>query len=360
MSSQIKVAHIAPIYYPIPTPGYGGVERVIDELIEAQQHIGMTRIRLYATSDSNTNVETRSTIPSCYSINRHISFAEIADMERKHYSFALADAQDCDIIHAHGTWILPVVHLTSKPVILSIYTDTADPLVQAELSHIPEHVKPIANSCRTKEKLPNIAWEGTVLEGVIPKRYPFEAEKEEGLVFVGSMIPRKGPHIAIQVAEALDLPLTLIGPRKPMHEPEEVIIAQEKYWQGYIAPYLDNAQIRFLGEMGKERLEYVKRAKAVLCPIQWEEPFGRIIAEAMACGTPVVAFRRGAIKEVIQHGVTGFVVDTCDEMIDAIRHINQIRPEACRDHVEQNLHMERVARDYLSFYSKLIKSLIIQ
>jgi glycosyltransferase involved in cell wall biosynthesis len=105
--------------------------------------------------------------------------------------------------------------------------------------------------------------------------------------------------------------------------------------------------------MGEERLEYIRHAAAVLCPIQWEEPFGRVMAEAMACGTPVVAFRRGAAEEVIRNGVTGFVVDTLGELIDAVRHIHEIRPEACREHVRQHLHMERVARDYLVIYTEV-------
>jgi len=173
---------------------------------------------------------------------------------------------------------------------------------------------------------------------------------------VGEMVPKKGPHVAIQVAKTLGIPLVLIGRQRPQYQPDEIVRAREAYWQTEIAPHLDDSQVRYLGEMGEERLEYMRHAAAVLCPIRWEEPFGRVMAEAMACGTPVVAFRRGAAEEVIQNGVTGFVVDTFDEMVNAVRQIHEIRPEACREHVKQHLHMERVARDYLSIYSKLINS----
>jgi glycosyltransferase involved in cell wall biosynthesis len=355
MIPSIKVAHIAPIYYPIPTPGYGGVERVIDELLEAQHRIGLDRTRLYATSDSSVDVETRSAISSCHSLKRHVLLEEIADMEHCHYSFALTNSEDCDIIHAHGTWVLPYARLTRRPIVLSVYTDTADPSVRAELQDIPAHVALVANSRRTREKFPEAPWQDVVLEGVIPERYPYQSQKGDFLLFVGAMIPRKGPHLAIQTAKTLGLPLVLIGPQKPMHEPKEVILAQEIYWQTEIAPYLQGDRIKFLGEMGEERLDYIREAKAVLCPIQWEEPFGRIFAESMACGTPVVAFRCGAVEEVIQDRMTGFVVDTLDEMIHAVQHIGEIDPASCREHVRQHLHMERVARDYLSIYARLIE-----
>lgn len=352
MTSHFRVAHVAPIYSPIPPRGYGGIERVIDELLEAQQRIGMVNLRLYAPSDSRASVETRSVIPSCRSLARRIPLAEVANIQRRHYSFALRDAQDCDIIHAHGTWVLPYARLTNKPIVLTVYTDTSDPLVQEELRNVPAHVILVANSRRTQEKLPGAPWRAVVLEGVLPERYPYTSQKGTGLVFVGEMVPKKGPHLAIQVAKTLGLPLTLIGYRMSQAQPERVVRAREEYWQTEIAPYLDNSQVRSLGEMGEERLEYVKHAAAVLCPIQWEEPFGRVMAEAMACGTPVVAFRRGAAEEVIRHGVTGFVVDTLDEMINAVHQIRKICPEACREHVKQHLHMERVAPDYLAIYTE--------
>jgi len=353
MPQKFKVAHIAPIYSPIPPRGYGGVERVVDELIEAQQQIGISDLRLYAPSDSTARVETHSIMPSCRSLIRRIPVDEVAEIERRHYSFAITDAHDCDIIHAHGTWILPYARLTKKPIVLSVYTDTSEPSVQKELSDIPAHVVLIANSRRTQEKYPEAPWRRAILEGVLPERYPYKDKKGSGLVFVGDMVPKKGPHLAIKVAKALGLHLTLIGYRQSQARPENVVREREAYWQTEIAPYLDD-QICSLGEMGVERLDYINQAAAVLCPIQWEEPFGRIMAESMACGTPVIAFRRGAAEEVIQNGITGFVVDTLDEMISAVLQLHTISPEACREHVKKNLNMERVARNYLQLYLEIL------
>lgn len=351
----MKVSHISPIYAQVPPLGYGGIERVIYELIECQKRLGQYSLSLYGPSDSNVNVELRSTISSFRSIKRSTGLNVLKDLEQRHYKFACTDSTDINILHAHGTWILPYVHLTNKPVVVSIYTDTSNPIVQQSLKDVPNNVYLIANSQRTHDKFKEARWHGVVLEGVMLERYPFSKEKNNELLFVGELTQNKGCHIAIQVALHLGMKLKIIGRKKILDVPEEEVRSQQNYVANEIDPYINDKQIQYLGEMGEERLEYIKNSKIVLCPILWEEPFGRIMTESMACGTPVVAMRRGAAPEVISDGVSGFIVDDFNGMVDAVRQARWLNPINCRKHVYENLNMRRVAEQYSSIYNLLSK-----
>jgi len=197
------------------------------------------------------------------------------------------------------------------------------------------------------------SWYDTVLEGVAADNYPYCANKTEDLVFVGELVPHKGVHLAIQAAQRLGRNLKIIGRSRVLDVPEEARKNQAEYLDTQVLPYIDGIRISYLGELGNERLEHVRRAKAVLCPIQWEEPFGRIMAESMACGTPVIAMNRGAVPEVIADGKSGFIVHDLDELIEAVKSVHVLNPADCREHVETRLSMKRVADHYIKMYEQI-------
>lgn len=350
----MKIAHIAHINFPIPPSGYGGIERVIDEMIQCQVRVGGCDIALYAPSDSRIAVDLRAVVSSYQSLQQELTPQEIMELERQHYTFACTYSDDCALLHAHEHHILSYAHLTDKPLLLSLYADTSNPEMQAILQARPANVFLVANSESTRANFVEAGWFGVVLEGIMLEKYPYHAEKSDELVFVGLLMPHKGAHIAIQVALQTGLKLKLIGRKTLVSAPASVRKIQETYMKTEIEPYIDNKQITYLGEMGEERLEHIKRARAVLCPIQWEEPFGRIMAESMACGTPVVAMRRGAAPEVVRDGVSGFIVEDISSMVAAVREVHRLEPAACREHVRQHLNMERVAQQYLDLYRRLL------
>lgn len=352
----MQVAHIAPIYEAVPPPGYGGVERVIEELTATQRRQGQAEVVLYGTSDSVVEVPLRSVLPSCGPLGYLLSPSETVELERRHYAYACQSSTDCQILHVHGTWMLPYVGLTSAPIVLSVYTDTSDWAVQAQLKAAPPHVHLIANSASTRAKCVTVPWAATVLEGVAPERYPFSDKKGDRLLFVGKLVPQKGVHVAIQVALCAGFGLDIIGPSAVQGVSEAEISAQRDYVQTRVLPYVDSTQVRYLGELGTERLAYLSKAIATLCPIAWDEPFGRIMAESMACGTPVIAFRRGAVPEVVVDGQTGFIVDDLGAMVDAVRQVRHLSPATCRAHVLAHLNMERVAARYVQVYADVLGS----
>jgi glycosyltransferase involved in cell wall biosynthesis len=162
-------------------------------------------------------------------------------------------------------------------------------------------------------------------------------------LWVGRIIPEKGPGKAIQATLQAEENLTLIGPE-----------TDDKYWHQEIKPFLSE-QIKYIGHMPREKLySYYQNAKALLVPIDWEEPFGLVMVEAMACGTPVIAFRRGSVPEVVVHGKTGFIVDTVSEMADAMKKIHTIDRHACRKHVEENFTLEKMSDNYDRVFKKIV------
>ena len=353
--ANAQVAHVAPIFSPIPPLGYGGIERVLDELTRNQSSKEYYPLVLYASRDSRTSLPLRAVVNSCRASGVSLDLHEVAKVEQQHYNFACMDSRDCALLHAHGTWIMPYTELAHCPIIVSVYTDTSRQDVQSILANRSSNVFIVANSEHTRSKFPEAGWEEVILEGLQIEEYPYCDTKGSDLLFVGELTPQKGAHIAIQVALHLGLPLRIIGRWTTLDVDDAVAHEQEQYVTHSVAPFIDGIQIRYLGELGSERLEHIKRARAVLCPISWGEPFGRIMAETMACGTSVIAFNRGAVSEVIADGISGFIVDNVDEMIEAVRQVNKLSPRACRAHAQQYLHIDRVSQQYFDLYTRILQ-----
>lgn len=194
------------------------------------------------------------------------------------------------------------------------------------------HTPVITISNAQRREFPDLSYAGTVYNGVEMKDFSFEKTSGVYLLMMGSIAPHKNQKTGIAVSRALGMPLILAGK-----------IGNPGYYDKEIAPHIDGKNIRIIGEIGmEEKTALYKNAQALLFPVLWEEPFGLVMIEAMACGTPVVAFRRGAVPEVVVHGKTGFVVDNEQTMIDAVKKVDQIDRVACRKHVEDNFTNEKM------------------
>jgi glycosyltransferase involved in cell wall biosynthesis len=198
--------------------------------------------------------------------------------------------------------------------------------------------------------MPKVAggtYSGVVHNGIDVASFPFQAEKDDHLLFLSRFAPEKGPEVAVEVARRCGKKLILAGKVDPL---------DHDFFVNTIAPLIDGERVVFVGEAdAKTKRELYKAASCVLMPITWEEPFGLVMAEAQACGTPVLAFDRGAAAEIVQDGVTGFVVDSEDEMVAAVARVNEISPIACRQHIERHFGRQAMAEGYLRVYQAILE-----
>lgn len=254
-----------------------------------------------------------------------------------------------DILHFHH----PEVALPSAQInadIPTVYTqhDPVYPWYKElyELYHTPsQHFISISDNQR--RDAPDLPYIQTIYNGIDADKFPFSKEAEDYLLFAGRIVPEKGVKEAIEVAKKTGQRLLIIGPVYP---------DQQGYFDQYIKPNL-NDKILYLGYIEQSHLvRYYQKAKAFLMPIQWEEPFGLTMIESMACGTPVIALRRGAVPEVIEDGVTGYVVDSLAEMCEAIQKIDQIDRKACRDHVKEHFSIEKMVDEYEAAFKRIIRN----
>jgi glycosyltransferase involved in cell wall biosynthesis len=345
---------VAPIFSTIPPQGYGGVERVIEELTATQISLPDRDLDVVvlASSDSRPSAPTLGRYESIRGRVPAPTLDETFDDLRRHYlwAYGMADELAVDVVHLHGPWGLEYRPATvERPVVVSIYDDTRRPDVTYPLQSVGAPFHLVANSESQRAKAPFVPWHDVVLEGIVPARYPFRKVKGDHCCFVGELVPDKGLDIAITVAVAAGVTLKVIGRPKMLDVPQALVDQQQAYLDCVLRPRLGRG-VEYLGEMGEERLAVLGGAMALLAPARAEEPFGRVSAEAMACGTPVISFDHGSTSEIVDHGVSGFSVTTVDEMVEALRLAPTLDPGACRAHVERTLGMDRVAHSYAQIY----------
>lgn len=259
-----------------------------------------------------------------------------------------------DVIHINRAhYALPFAQLTDSPVVVTVH-DEVSPLRSFIFKQYDEfpNVHFVALSERQREIAPGLHWLGIAHNGIDVSRYKFSDRPESLLMYAGRIVVEKGPHLAIDAAKAVGLPIELYGNK----ESQTQTLQPTGFWDQEIEPRLgDNAIYKGLLAPDELANQY-GRAKAVLLPITWEEPFGLVSIEAMACGTPVIAFRKGAFPEIIEDGVTGFLVDDVDEMAKAIKKVDTIDRAACRKHVEDNFSVEKMVDRYETLYTELAKN----
>ena len=341
----MRIGMIAPPWFPLPPRGYGGIELVVSHLTEGLVKRGHD-VTLFASGDS----ETRARLRYVFDVAPRGRIETGGALEIVHSINAYRRAADFDVIHDHDGLASRAMgalvhHFVGTPVVATLH-GPADTVTQEILSSLREDLCFIAISDYQRQGFPDLRFVGTIPNAVEVEKHPFSAEKDDYFLFVGRMSPEKGGPTAIEVARRLGARLILAG--KVNEGPERRFFAKE------IEPHLADT-IHFRGEVDQEvKLELYRRARCTLFPIHWPEPFGLVMIESLAAGTPVIAFRRGSVPEVIEHAKTGFIVDTVDEMVEAARHIDEIDPAACRRAAEERFGVERFVAAHEQAYTELV------
>ena len=341
----MRIGMIAPPWFPLPPKGYGGIEQVVSLLTEGLVGAGHD-VTLFASGDS----ETRARLSYVFARAPREHIARAGHLEVIHGLEAYTLARDFDLIHDHdglaSRAMGALVHrLVGTPVVATLH-GPADQVTQEILGSLRDSLRCIAISDYQRLGFPDLHFVGTVYNAIDIGQHPFSHEKDDYLLFLGRMTADKGAHTAVEVARRLDARLILAG--KINEEPEREFFAAE------VEPHLTD-RIYFRGEVDTStKLELYRRARCTLFPIQWAEPFGLVMIESLAAGTPVVAFRYGSVPEVIDDGRTGFIVETPDEMVDAVGRIGEIDPAECRRVAEERFGVERFVRAHEEAYTRML------
>lgn len=344
----MRIAIVAPLVISVPPPLYGGTERVIAALAEALMGQGH-EVTLYASGDSQTSARLVPIVEEAVwtsSSGADAQLLHLAELAR-----VTGEAADFDVIHSHLDCLaFSFARLSATPFLHTMHGRLDLGEAAAVLREFPDaSLVSISNSQR--QPIPSANWISTVYNGVPLSSLPFGDGGGGYLVFLGRISAEKGVADAIDVANAADLPLK-IAARMPLENVQTPWAAQDwAYYNDEVKPRLDGGRVEFLGEVGEqEKASLLKEAMAMVFPINWPEPFGLVMAEALACGTPVIARSMGAAPEVVDHGSTGFLCTDVAEMVASCRRIAEIDRRHCRAVAEERFSSEAMAQGYLAAY----------
>jgi glycosyltransferase involved in cell wall biosynthesis len=339
----MRILQLAPLWETVPPPGYGGTESVVSILTEQLVMRGH-EVALAASGDSRTSAR----LISCYPRSlRRAGDVDRAPYDWAHVANAMEQADEFDVIHNHaGELGMAFAHLTRTPMLTTTH---CLPTPDAEI--IWDRYRGAFNtiskaqrgsiSCRGPAR-----FVGHVYNAIDVESFPFQAQKGDDLLFLSRLGREKGPQHAIAVARKLGRRLILAG---------KVDHYDRDFFEEVIRDQIDGEQIVFIGEAdAAKKRELFRNARCLLLPLGWEEPFGLVMPEAMACGTPVIAFRRGSAPELIRDGHTGFVVDNVDDMAEAVKDVERIDPYVCREHVRMNFAPPIMTAAYVRAYEELL------
>jgi glycosyltransferase involved in cell wall biosynthesis len=337
----MRIGLIAPPWLPIPPPLYGGIELVVDRLatgLALQGH----EVLLYTTGDSTCPVPRQFVL--AHAEGQRIGAAV---PELRHVIAAYEALSGFDVVHDHSM-IGPVLapeRYPDLPVLTTIHGPFNEELA-AVYRDVTRSVPLVCISDAQRRSAGDVPVRAVIHHGLDASDFPFGDGSGGHLLFLGRMAPEKGAHTAIEVARRSGLPLLMAA---KMREPWEM-----RYFEEQVAPHL-GPRATYLGEVPHERkLELLAGARALLFPIRWNEPFGMVMLEAMACGTPVVAFPEGAVPEVVDNGVNGLLCDDETEMVDAVAKLDTIDRHACRAAVEGHFSTRRMVADHVALYEQLL------
>jgi glycosyltransferase involved in cell wall biosynthesis len=336
---RLRIAVIAPVWLPVPPLGYGGTERVVHTLVEGLVDAGHD-VTLFAAGESSTRATLSVVYPKAPTERMDEAIPEL-----RHALACFERSHEFDLIHDHsGLVATSLAATTSTPVLHTVHAalDAERAAVYAACCRLSRTVGLISLSFSQRRSHPQLRWVANCPNGVDLSAYPPGHDRDDYLLFLGRISPDKGCDRAIEVARAAGLPLRIAA---KCRRPEE-----RAHFRSAIEPQLDR-QIRFLGEVGQaEKVRLLQKARAMLMPIDWEEPFGLVMIESMACGTPVIATRRGAVPEVIADGVSGIIVDDFRDMPAALLKADQLDRHEIRRHIESHFSATHMVRSYLRAY----------
>ena len=340
----MRIAQVAPLWERVPPPAYGGIELVVgllsDELVRRGHEV-----TLFASGDSITLAKLESVHPQALRLDPTIK--EFAVYEMLQMSRVYEQASEFDIIHSHmGCAALPYGNLVKTPTVHTLHgIFTPD---NKKLFTHARNQPYVSISDAQREKQLGLNYVGTVYNGIDTSQYEFYPEPQDPpyLAFVGRMSPEKGPHLAIEIAKRTGWHLKMAG---------KVDAVDVKFYEQQIKPLIDGKQIEYIGEAThEEKCALLGGAVATLFPITWREPFGLVMIESMASGTPVIAMKMGSTAEVILHGKTGFLCESVEECVEAIAPATQLSRKDCREHVLNYFSVERMTDAYEAVYQQII------
>jgi glycosyltransferase involved in cell wall biosynthesis len=339
----MRIAQVAPLIESVPPKHYGGTERIVSYLTEELVRLGHD-VTLFASGDSITNARL---IESCErSLRKNERCKDPVAREVLLVDHVVEHSDEFDVIHWHTGYLhfpicryLPVPHVTT----LHGRLDLPDmPPVFNRFRDVPL----ISISDSQRQPLPWANWQATIYHGLSKELFTFRPGSGDYLAFLGRISPEKGIESAVEIARRVGIPLKIAA---------KVDRADRRYFKRAVEPLLNQPGLEWVGEISdQDKNDFLGNAYALLFPIDWPEPFGLVMIEAMACGTPVIAYDRGSVPEVMEDGVTGFVVKELEEAVQAVRRIPELSREACRRVFEKRFTDSRMANDYVNVYEQVL------
>lgn len=345
----MKIALVAPLEEPVPPRTYGGTELVVYNLAQELVALGH-QVVLFASGESETSARLEPVFEKnlrCDRDAQNMQVREALKIVGLGRILERVNAEEFDVVHNHYGWrFLPFAGVLRAPVVTTLH----GPLTVSYYGKVFELLSSqpfVSISDSQRRPMPELNYVSTVYNGIDCGRFDFNPAPHDYFVFLGRFSPEKGPVQAIECARAAGVPLVMAG---------KIDAVDRQYWEREVKPLIDGDQIRFIGEVDHEQKNALLRhARAILVPIDWEEPFGLVMVEAMATGTPVIANRRGSVPELVTPE-SGFVVDTPGEMVSAIGRIGEIDRQACCDYVRRRFSRRAMAEGYLAAYEQVIEN----
>jgi len=339
----MKIAQVAPLIEAVPPKLYGGTERVVAYLTDALVELGH-EVTLFASGDSQTKAKLSSVWPRALRLDPHVHdqfaplFMQLEAVARRAHEF--------DIIHCHLDYFaFPILRLLDVPSLTTLHGRLDLPELAPLYRHYSDTpVVSISDSHR--EPLPEANYVATIHHG-LPQQALSQGPGGGYLAFLGRISPEKAPDAAIRIAARAGMPLKIAA---------KVDKVDQQYFKSTIEPLLSQTDVEFIGEIGEhQKGEFLGNAAALLFPIAWREPFGLVMIESMACGTPVIAFNNGSVPEVLKSGVTGFIVNSEDEAAKASLEISRLDRDLVRAEFDRRFTARHMAQNYLKLYARLAK-----
>jgi glycosyltransferase involved in cell wall biosynthesis len=343
LEAGLRIAQISPLTEAVPPKLYGGTERVISWLTEELVALGH-QVTLFASGDSLTSARLEPMWPTALRLD-----GSVRDPNALHVSMieqVARRAKEFDLLHFHLDYYpFSVMSRQSTPFLTTLHGRLDLPEHEPVFSTFPA-VPVVSISNAQRRPAPNAHWISTVHHGMPEGLLEPTPSDPSYLAFLGRISPEKRVDRAIHIAERCGLPLKIAAKVDP---------ADHDYFEEMIRPLLAKPHVEFIGEISDaQKSEFLSGALALIVPIDWPEPFGLVMIEAMACGAPVVAFNRGSVSEVIEDGVTGFVVEDETSAVGALRHLSRLSRRAIRKRFEERFSARRMAKDYLAVYRDLL------
>lgn len=340
--APMHIVVVSPLFESVPPRFYGGTERVVSYLTEELVRQGH-QVTLFASGDSQTTAQLRPMAPLGLRLD-----SAVVDANPYHVTMldqVVEAAAGADVIHFNTEyWHYPLVRHLGLPAITTLHGRLDIPDLVPLHRHFPD-MRLVSISDAQRAPMPWANWAATVYHGLPPELYRLQPKRGSYLAFLGRLSREKGPERAIRIAQRTGIPLKIAA---------KVDGNDRAYFEQRLKPLLDTPGVEYLGEIGEtEKQDFLGNALALLFPIDWPEPFGLVMIEAMACGTPVIAWPCGAVPEVVEQGVSGYLVEDEDAAVAAVAKCYDHDRSACRQRFDQRFTVARMARDYVDVYRRL-------